>query len=72
MKYKYEKENGWVQPIRKKYRLMCCDCGLVHEMDFRLIKTKRGSTIQFRVRRNERATWASRRNCVGIKFVKKR
>ena len=28
--------NEWVQPIRRGYRMMCCDCGLVHELDFRI------------------------------------
>ena len=59
MKYPRPGEyNGeWVTPVRNGYRMMCCDCGLVHEMDFRV----KGGRIQFRVRRNERATMASRR-----------
>ena len=38
--------NEWVQPVRKGYRLTCCNCGLVHEMDFRVYRGK----IQFRAR----------------------
>ena len=42
----------WVQPIRKGYMMACCDCGLVHRMDFRIVKDKRGrSFIQFRAHR---------------------
>jgi hypothetical protein len=26
----------WVQPIVDGYRMQCCDCGLVHRMDFRI------------------------------------
>ena len=28
----------WVQPVRKGYLMKCCDCGLVHRMNFRLVK----------------------------------
>jgi len=54
---------AWVQPTRTGYRMMCCDCGLVHEMDFRLVDNPlgRGKKIQFRAQRDERATAAARR-----------
>lgn len=42
--------NGeWVQPIRKGYRLVCCDCGLAHLVDFRIHKRH----IQFRAFRED-------------------
>ena len=47
----------WVQPIKEGYKMACCDCGLVYEMDFRI---KRGR-VQFRVSRDNRATAAHRR-----------
>lgn len=47
----------WIQPVEENYKMRCCDCGLVHTMDFRV----EGERAQFRVRRNERATSASRR-----------
>jgi hypothetical protein len=28
----------WVQPIMNGYMMKCCDCGLVHEMQFRALK----------------------------------
>jgi len=55
--YDEPEANEWVQPIRTGYRMACCDCGLVHEMDFRVA----GRKVQFRVRRNERSTAAMRR-----------
>lgn len=55
--YEKPEENEWIQPVRKDYRLACCDCGLVHNVDFRIF----GKKIQFRVRRNNRATAAIRR-----------
>lgn len=47
----------WIQPIRKGYRLACCDCGLIHLMNFRV----KGRRVQFAVWRDNRATAAMRR-----------
>jgi len=44
-------------PIRRGYKMACCDCGLVHKLDFRVRKGK----IEFRVFRDNRATAAMRR-----------
>ena len=55
--YTRPKNGEWVQPIRKGYRMACCDCGLVHTMDFRV----HNGAIQFRASRNERSTAAMRR-----------
>jgi hypothetical protein len=42
--------------------MACCDCGLVHDMQFRLVPSINGGRhIHFRVRRNERSTAAVRR-----------
>jgi hypothetical protein len=61
----------------KRYRMGCCDCGLVHELDFRVVrvvkKRRDGSMetepvsakefrIEFRARRNEKSTSQLRRN----------
>jgi hypothetical protein len=50
-------EGEWVQPVRKGWRLACCDCGLVHTFDFRIRK----GHIEFRAWRNNRATGQRRR-----------
>lgn len=57
MRYEKPKAGEWVQPIRKGYKLACCDCGLVHRMDFRTYAKR----VQFRVYRDNRATAAIRR-----------
>jgi hypothetical protein len=49
----------WVQPVLRGYKLACCDCGLVHRMDFRVS----GGRIQFRADRDPRAT-AGRRSWI--------
>ncbi len=48
----------WVQPVRRGYKMACCDCGLVHDMDFRI----EGNRVQFRVARNNRSTGQVRRH----------
>ena len=58
---KYEHIDGWVQPVRNGYRIMCCDCGLVHRIDFRTVEGPSGRVIQYRSRRDERATGQARR-----------
>jgi len=40
----------------------CCDCGLIHRLDFRIVDGK----VEFRTRRDDRATAAARR---GFKFA---
>jgi len=59
-----EQEDGWsvwIQPRMAGYRMDCCDCGLVHEMVFRVVKWGRGHKVQFAARRHKRATAACRR-----------
>lgn len=58
MAYNTPEPGEWVQPIRRGYKMCCCDCGLVHKMDFRVV----GRRIQFRVFPDNRATAAIRRN----------
>ena len=48
----------WIQPVERGYRMSCCDCSLVHEMDFRV--SDDGGRAQFRVKRHVRATAAMR------------
>ena len=49
----------WVFPVMDGYKMTCCDCGLVHDMQFRV--TEEYDRVEFRVRRNERSTAAVRR-----------
>ena len=50
----------WQQPVMKKYFLACCDCGLVHEMQFRIVGVKK-QAVQYRCRRAEGLTAARRK-----------
>jgi len=52
-RFKKVKSNQWEQPVMKGYLMKCCDCGLVHEMDFRIAygKTEDKNRVQLRARR---------------------
>lgn len=56
-RYLQPEANEWVQPVRRDYKMACCDCGLVHNLDFRIHKGR----VQFRARRNYRSTAMMRR-----------
>jgi hypothetical protein len=48
-----ELRNGWtrwIQPIKRGYLLKCCDCGLVHRMEFRIVAGR----VQYRAQRARR------------------
>jgi hypothetical protein len=54
----------WVAPQRKDFRFMCCQCGLVHSLDFRIRRFKKGGKnreIQMRVFLAPRSTALARR-----------
>lgn len=66
----------WISPTMRGYRLSCCDCGLVHNFDFKAVKRTSGKAtskyrgrdlprgdylVAFRVSLNKRATAAVRR-----------
>jgi hypothetical protein len=60
--------NGWSDwhlPIHGKgernYRNGCCDCGLVHEYQYRVKIVDGKPAVLFRCRRNNKATAAMRR-----------
>lgn len=56
-RYPKVKPMEWVQPRMSHYKMCCCDCGLVHDMFFRIV----GGNVQFKCRRNNRATGQIRR-----------
>lgn len=55
----YEKPEAgeWVKPKKRGYLMACCDCGLVHRMDFDYVKDSIGRIrIGFRAWRDEKET----------------
>jgi hypothetical protein len=37
-KFNKVKDGEWVQPNMRGYLMKCCDCGLVHKLDFMVLK----------------------------------
>ena len=62
MKYRVEIETedgwtDWIKPVGMAHKIACCDCGLIHVIEFRVVKGK----VQFRASRDMRATAQRRR-----------
>ena len=47
----------WTRPRMRNFREQCCDCGLIHRLDFRIVDGR----VEFKTRRDDRATAAARR-----------
>lgn len=70
MKYVQKHDGDRVRPIMKGYRMRCCDCELVHVLDFFVIPWGRGRKVEFKVTRDNRATKSSRKR-FGVKVTRK-
>lgn len=57
-KYPKIKSGEWVRPVMKGYNMMCCDCGLVHTLNFKIINKR----VLLQAFRNNRATANTRRS----------
>lgn len=58
MAFKKALSGEWVQPVKKGYLMKCCDCGLIHRVDFRITygKTQKGNRVQFKMFRHKTKT----------------
>lgn len=56
---------GWIRPAQG-YRMGCCDCGLVHELEFQVVNV---DDVEFRARRDARATAGKRRRTNHLRSV---
>ena len=55
-----------MRPTKRAFREQCCDCGLVHDIDYRVVD----GHVEFKIRKvNRRATAAVRR---AFKFERER
>jgi formate-dependent nitrite reductase cytochrome c552 subunit len=58
LKYTQVFDGEWVMPMPQiGHKMACCDCGLIHRMDFAVLKGK----VIFRAVRDNRATANRRR-----------
>jgi hypothetical protein len=51
----------WVNPYSEQYFMKCCDCGLVHEMQFKVAKYSEGDECEFVADDNLQAVFRARR-----------
>ena len=49
MTYDQPRNGQWIQPVMRGYRMACCDCSLVHRMNFKIVRVKRGKDDERRV-----------------------
>lgn len=56
-RFRFLKDGEWVFPA-DKFRFRCCDCGLVHDVEYRNATSK----FKFWVKRNNISTAAVRRH----------
>ena len=70
-KYPPAKNDEWIHPLRTRFKMACCDCGLVHTMKFKIVNDAKGRPrrIVFSARRAQRETTAMRR---GKRYAKVR
>ena len=59
MAYRTVTDGEWIEPA-SKFKLQCCDCGLVHNAEYRI--TQNASKIRIKFIRNRRSTAAVRRH----------
>ena len=59
MKYENVTEGEWVRPVMVGYKMCCCDCGLVHKLNFRITED---GVVELQAFRDNRATGQVRRH----------
>jgi hypothetical protein len=57
LRYSQITDGEWFEPTKRGHRMRCCDCSLVHVMNFRVVNGR----VQLQAFRHARATAASRR-----------
>jgi hypothetical protein len=55
--YPQIEDDEWFRPVQVGYMFMCCDCSLVHVLNFRV----RSGQVEMKATRHKRATAAARR-----------
>lgn len=44
-KHPVEKDGEWIWPQMSGYELECCDCGLIHKLDFIVVNEDTGEPV---------------------------
>lgn len=62
VKYTQVKDGDRIRPTPQQgHRMRCCDCGLIHVVDFYVRSVKGKRIVEFVARRDNRATANARR-----------
>lgn len=76
LKYRTITNHDWITPTTRRHHMACCDCGLVHLIDFRIAQIEylngrkfNKPHVQFRAARHNRAT-AGRRNKASLHHIR--
>lgn len=48
IRYPVVKSGQWVSPVMKGYKMQCCDCGLIHVLDFAVHDDGKGISLRAR------------------------
>lgn len=59
MRYPKLQDGEWIFPEKEGFKWACCDCGLVHRLEF--VTAPEDASLAFRATRDKRATAAKRR-----------
>lgn len=58
VQYRQACDGDWIEPTPQRgHKMRCCDCGLIHRINFRVVRGR----VQFQAWRDARATAAARR-----------
>lgn len=58
LEYYHASDGEWIRVTKRNHREQCCDCGLVHRVNYRIVE----GTIEIQTFRDPRATGGARRN----------
>ena len=61
-RYQQVEDGEWIRPTTEGWKMACCDCGLVHTVNFRIVTQGRRRLIALQPTRDARATAAKRRS----------
>jgi hypothetical protein len=45
VKFHQVTDGDWVMPIMRGYKMQCCDCGLIHTINFKVFHHGRGHKV---------------------------
>lgn len=65
-RYRQQYDGDWVRPVMNGYLMKCCDCNLVHKLNFRVIRWGRGHKVEFQAFRHKPATARARKRKVKV------